>query len=401
MKILHITPSYEPAWHLGGVVRSVGQLCQGLAGLGHEVSVFTTDSGGDRRMALPADQPLKVGGVTVYYFKTDFSFKFAYSRTLGNFCSLHLKDFDIVHLTSFWCYPAIPAAISARRYRVPYLVSPRGGLVRYSMTQKALRKRLYFKLVEGRIVKHTSAIHYTAELEEEQTAYLGLKAPCFVLPNGLGLREFADLPEKDRARTNLGLPFDAAITLYLGRLHARKGLDILLKAFAKWAQGRSKALLILAGPDGGQKEQLERLAQRLGFARQVLFTGYVHPDKRNMFLRAADIFALTTYPGENFGNAAVEAMLAGVPVLVSEHVGICREVAEDGAGRVVPLKVEAVAQALQQMLSDQGKLQAMGQAAAVAARRRYDLDIVARQMATAYADILQGRRSPGLSWSDA
>ena len=102
MKILHITPSYEPAWHLGGVVRSVSQLCRGLAKLGHEVTVFTTDSGKDRRLAVPVNQPVEVGGVTVYYFKTDFFLKFAYSRSLGAACRRLIKNFDLVHLTAFW-----------------------------------------------------------------------------------------------------------------------------------------------------------------------------------------------------------------------------------------------------------------------------------------------------------
>ena len=186
----------------------------------------------------------------------------------------------------------------------------------------------------------------------------------------------------------------------MGRLHARKGLDILLAAFAKWAQACSKGLLILAGPDGGQKEQLLALARRLGVARQVLFTGYVQPDKRNLFLRASDLLALTTHPGENFGDVAVEAMLAGVPVVVSEHVGICREVQEDGSGLVVPLTIEAVSRALMEMLADPEKLRAMGQAAAAAARRRYDINRVAQLMATAYENILSGRRSPQLFWSE-
>ncbi|MGA9753779.1 MAG: glycosyltransferase family 4 protein, partial [Desulfobaccales bacterium] len=107
-----------------------------------------------------------------------------------------------------------------------------------------------------------------------------------------------------------------------------------------------------------------------------------------------------TSEDENFGNAAVEAMLSGVPVLVSDHVGICREILADGAGVVVPIEVEAVAGALVKLLSDPEGLRVMGEAAVESARRRYDIDLVARQMATAYEDILVGRRSPGLSWSD-
>jgi glycosyltransferase involved in cell wall biosynthesis len=110
--------------------------------------------------------------------------------------------------------------------------------------------------------------------------------------------------------------------------------------------------------------------------------------------------ALIAHPGENFGYAAVEAMFAGIPVLVSNHVGISREVVADGAGVAVPLTIDAVANAIIDIFSNPERLAAKGRAAAASARRRYEIDIVARQMAMAYEDILTGRRSPGLSWSD-
>jgi glycosyltransferase involved in cell wall biosynthesis len=401
MKILHVTPSYEPAWHLGGVVRSVSQLCGGLAALGHEVTVFTTDSGGDQRMEVPVNRPVEVGGVEVWYFRTEISLRYYYSPDLRKACLQRIKDFDLLHLTSFWGYPEIPAVSEAGRRRVPYVVSTRGTFLKYSMSQKAWKKWPYYCLVEKGILQRAQAIHYTAALEREGMAYLGLRPPSFVIPNGLNLAEFSTLPDAASARKALGLSPDAAVVLFLGRLHARKGLDLLIQAYARVVPDFPMMILILAGPDGGREGKLKKSAEHLGVANRVLFPGYVPPEKRNLYLRAADLSVLATHPGENFGNAAVEAMLAGVPVLVSEHVGICREVAADGAGVVVPLKVEAIAEALKRMLSDPEGLREMGRRAAESARRRYDIRVVAQMMATAYEDILTGRRSPGLGWSDA
>jgi len=400
MRILHITPAYPPAWHLGGVVRSVSQLCRGLAQLGHEVTVFTTDSGGDRRMAVPTDQPIDLEGVRVNYFKTNFFLKFCYSRALGDACRRYLKEFDLVHMTSFWSYPGVSGTRKARRWKVPYVVSTRGTLVPYSMGQKAWKKRLYFKWVEQRNLQSAAAIHYTAELEREEMSSLGLTRPSFIVPNGLGLGEFSQLPDKLSARKQLKLPRDAPVVLFLGRLHARKGLAFLLEGFSRLAVSQPQALLLLAGPDAGEESKLKEMARLMGVSSQVSFPGYIPPEKRNLYLKAADMLALTTHSGENFGNVAVEAMLAGVPVLVSEHVGICREVQADGAGMVVPLESRAIAGAIEQMLADKEGLRAMGEKAAASARRRYDIDLVARRMATAYEDILTGRRSPALSWSD-
>jgi glycosyltransferase involved in cell wall biosynthesis len=401
MKILHITPSYPPAWHLGGVVRSVSQLCRRLARLGHEVTVFTTDSGQDRRMGVPTDQPLDLEGVKVNYFKTDWFLKFCYSMALGKACRRYLREFDLVHMTSFWCYPGVSGPREARRWQVPYVVSTRGTFVPYPMGQKAWKKQLYFKWVEQRNLQYAAAIHYTAELEREEMSYLGLTRPSFIVPNGLDLGEFSQLPDKLSARKKLKLPPETPVVLFLGRLHARKGLTWLLEAFARLLKELPEALLILAGPDAGELSKLKQMVRLKGISSQVSFPGYIPPEKRNIYLRAADVFVLATHSGENFGNAAVEAMLAGVPVLLSEHVGICREVQADGAGMVVPLEVGAIAGALEQMLSDNEGLRTMGEKAAAWARRRYDIDLVARQMANAYEDILTGRRSPGLAWSDS
>ena len=100
MKILNVIPHYEPAWELGGVVRAVSELCRGLAHLGHDVTVFTTDSGRYRRLPMPVNQMVELGGVKVWYFKTDYGLKFAYSRSLKLALKRSIKEFDIININS-------------------------------------------------------------------------------------------------------------------------------------------------------------------------------------------------------------------------------------------------------------------------------------------------------------
>jgi glycosyltransferase involved in cell wall biosynthesis len=400
LKILYATPAYEPAWKLGGVVRSVSQLCRGMASLGHEVTVFTTNMDSVGRMDVPLDQPVDRGGVEVYYFKTDLGGSFAYSRAFKEACRLRLKDFDIVNLHSVWNYPALPVSAEAGRQGVPYVYHTHGGLTHYSMSIRLIRKWIYFNLFNRKIMSRASAIRYTAQMEREQTQHLAMQTPSFVIPNPLDAREFAQGPEKPAARRQWGIAPTGPVVLYFGRLDARKAPDLLLKGFALAAGRLPDTTLVFAGPDFGEEQNLKKLAVTLGISSQVLFIGYVPPERRSALLASADLLALTS-PGENFGNAAAEAMLAGMPVLVSEHVGISREVAANGAGVVTSLEVEAISQALVDMLSNIDRLAAMGRVAATAARHRYDVKVVARQMSTAYEDILTGRRSPELSWSDA
>jgi glycosyltransferase involved in cell wall biosynthesis len=400
MKILHITSAYEPAWHLGGVVRAVSQLCRGLVDLGQDITVYTTDSGLDRRMAVRANQEVEVGGVKVIYFKADYLLNYYYSSALGQACESTCQNYDLIHLASPFAYPGITAGRAARRAHLPYVISTHGSLIIKYRPKKFLKKWLYLNVFEGSNFRQASAVHFTTELEREQSDPLGRKAPGFIVPNGVDPAEFNHLPDKVLARKELGLPLDTLVVLYFGRLEPRKGLDILLKAFAKARETLThKTILMLAGPDFGQQAILQDLADKLKLSDHVVFPGYVPPEKRNALLVSVDIMALTSHQGENFGISALEGMLAGVPVLLSTNVGFYQDVLADQAGMAIPLTVEAVSQALTQMLSDPEKLRTMGKNAYRSARSRYDIKIVAKKMLMAYEDILSGRRSSGLSWA--
>jgi len=401
MKILHVIPVYEPAWQAGGgVVRAVSQLCKGLSSLGIDVTVYTTDCGIDGNSDIPLNQPVDVGGVRVFYFHSEGFRFFRYSRALKEVCRRTMKSFDIVHIASFWNYPGIPAGAEARRQDVPYLISTHGTLTPYDLNKSYLKKKLYLKLIEERNLRGTAAIHYTTEIEKEETFHMKLQSPSFIVPNGLDFREFDNLPDKDEARAQLGLSSDDIVIMFLGRLHPRKALDVFIPAFGEFALSFRNAVLLLVGPDNGHESVLRSLIGQLGLDRRVRFLGFADSERRKQLLAATDVLELVTWPGENFGYAAVEAMAAGVPVLVSKHVGICREVEADGAGCVVPVQKDTITAKLKEMLSNPERLKRMGKAAYASSRRRYDIKQVAKLMVAAYEDIITGSRSPELQWSD-
>jgi glycosyltransferase involved in cell wall biosynthesis len=399
MKVLHIIPSYEPAWHLGGVVSAVSQLCRGLVQQGLEVTVFTTDSGKDRRMPVPLHTPVELDGVNVWYFKTDLVLSFAYSRSLQKACRFLIRDFDLVHITSFWCYPGIAAVSGAKINRVPYLLSPRGSLRKGPFNYKYLRRELYFNLIEKRNIDGAAALHYTTAMERALDVFRQMKAPSFIVSDGINCDEFLKTMPTQAAKEFWGIKPGSRTVTFLGRLDQVKALDLLIRALSTGLLQERQVQLALAGPDWGEEQSLRELVRDLGLQSRVFFLGAIDPKDRNTLFAASDILALVSR-GESCGCAAQEAMAAGVPVLVSERVGIAPEIQADGAGRVVPLNVAAMARALEEMLADPEKLANMGRAAAAAAKERYDTQNVAQEMARAYEDILTGRRSPGLAWSD-
>ncbi|MCS5635550.1 MAG: glycosyltransferase [Myxococcota bacterium] len=397
MKILQVVPYYEPDFHHGGVVRSTSILCRELVKLGHEVTVYTTQDWRSSEIQ-PEGVPIDIGGVKVVYFKNRLG-GFGFGRDMLR-ATRNLDEFDIVHVAAFWQLFGLPAFSRARRAGIPTVLSPRGSLVMVRRTSAdAFKHRLFYRLLNRRLLKSASAIHFTAGLERDDAEALGLETPSFCIPNAVPMEEFRSLPDRSEARRKLGLSDSAPLVLFVGRLDRRKALDVLLRAFSRLSGRGADAVLILAGPDFGELKMLEGLSKSLKMEARVQFLGMVDAEERASLLAAADLLTLTSL-AENFGNSGTEAMAAGVAVLISDQCGVAEGVEESGVGRVVEVDEDAMVRALDEMLVDRETLRQMGARGPSFAESRYAAGKVGKNFALAYADILSGNRSAQCRWSD-
>lgn len=343
MRILHVVPSYLPAWRYGGPIRSVHGLAKAQAALGHEVEAFTTDADGPGRLAVPTGRAVDRDGVAVRYFPLGRPARLYRSPAMGRALSARVREFDIVHLHSVFLWPTWAAARAARAAGVPYVVSPRGMLVGDLIRRRgAVRKRLWIRFVERSTLAGAGAILATSRVELEEIRRLKLDlAPVAVVPNGIEVADFDPVSGPEISPQVESLIRDPYV-LYLGRVSWKKGLEPLLEAVAL----RPPVRLVIAGVDDeGQRPRLEALARSRGVEDRIRFAGPVHGPDRVALLRGARALALVS-TSENFGNAVLEAMACGVPVVVSAGVGLADEVAAAGCGFVVDRAPAAIAEAL-------------------------------------------------------
>ncbi|HEV3459556.1 MAG TPA: glycosyltransferase [Thermoanaerobaculia bacterium] len=390
MKLLHVVPTYVPAWRHGGPVAAVHGLCKALAARGHQVTVFTTDVHGAGTLDVPRGVPVAIDGVAVWYFPVAAPRRLYRSPALAAALA-GVAGFDLVHLHSVFLWPTSAAARAAERAGVPYLVAPRGMLVGDLLRRRGrLRKRLWIRLVERHTLARAAALHATSELEAQEAARLGLPLPpVYVVPNGVEAEPWDPARETALAPAVRAALARRPLLLFLGRISWKKGLDRLVAALAE-VPG---ATLALAGNDEeGYRASLDRLAAAAGVAGRVLYLGPVHGADKAGLLHGADALVLPSY-SENFGNVVLEAMAAGLPVAVTPEVGLAALVREHGAGVVTAGDPPLLAAALRRLLADPAAGKAMGCRGAAAAARELSWQVIACRMENVYARILAARRA--------
>jgi glycosyltransferase involved in cell wall biosynthesis len=301
---------------------------------------------------------------------------------------------DVVHVRGVWEDVQYRAATAARRAGVPYVVRPCGMLDPTSLRHHRWRKVAYMAWRLRRVLDRAAAIHYTTEGERAACAALRIAAPAIVEPLGLELGEFAQAATAGGAAAAAGFRRDwprlgdRPYVIFLGRLCAEKGLDVLIPAFARSRRGR--AMLVIAGPYyRGYRAGVERAVHGCGVADDVLFTGMLDAGQRSAALAGAELFVMPSRH-ENFGLAAAEAMAARLPVMVSDHVCLADDVRRAGAGAVVGLDVDAWAAELSRWLADPALRAGAADGGAHLARERYDADRVARAWLDHYGRAVRG-----------
>lgn len=380
MRMLHVVPSYLPAVRYGGPIQSVHGLCKALAARGHDVEVFTTNVDGLQDSNVPVGLPVEMDGVKVWYFPVPALRRLYWSPGMARALRHRVGGFDIVHTHSVFLWPTWAAARAARRQNVPYVLSPRGMLVRDLIRRRnRVTKQAWITLVERKNVEKAALIHFTSRIEADDASQLGLqiRKSCIV-PNGL------DMASADAVRETVMPLGELPFLLFIGRISWKKGLDRLIAALPSILDFR----LVIAGNDEERlKQKLERQAASAGVRERVSFAGPVYGEEKAALLRRARLLVLPSY-SENFGNVVLEAMAAGCPVVVTPEVGAADIVRESAAGAVFEGDAKTLGAGIRGLIADPVALERMGQKGREFVRHRYSWETVGHQMEEAYLQVV-------------
>jgi len=382
VRVLHVTAGL--AIESGGPPRVVASLMAPLSRLGIECTVFAPAPRPD------AGQLVRPEAADVRLFPPGWLARVwpGHSPQMARELRASVGRFDVVHIHEVWHHPHYAAAVASRRARVPYIISPHGTLAPRALGHKAWKKRVYTAAVQRRLLQGSGVVHAMTEVETQEVRRFRIAAPVAVIPWGIDADKFAALPPPGVFERQHPSVVGKRVVLFMGRLSAVKGLDVLVPAFARAASGRDDLFLVIAGPESGYGTEVTRLIREAGLSHRSAMVGTLHGEDRLAALAAADVFVLPSY-SEGFSVAVLEALAAGRPVVITHNCNF-PEVAACGAGFVVDPEVGQVGDALASILDQPELASQMGARARTLVEEGYTWDRVAGLFVEMYRSVLAG-----------
>ena len=335
MRILHFLPAYAPAWQYGGPILSVSRLCEGLVREGIDVRVITTNAG---LPDLPHSQlgvTQYVNGVQVIYYPVDSQKGVIQSRALVSDLSSQIPWADLLHLSSIWQPLGLSVQMAAHYFRVPVLQTLRGALGPYSWRRSWWKKVPYYWLKEKPLLQNAAALHCTTKQEARELAWLRLKPPIALIPNPLDLQQLYCHPALAyQWKSRLDLESDQPLLLVVGRLHHKKGLDLLPKALALLAD-KPWQILFIGEDEDGTAPKLRNAFNNYGLSSRCHWLDFLPAGDLVGPYNTAHLLLLPSLH-ENFGNVVVEALACGSGVVVSTHVAVAEDIVDCPGVTILP-----------------------------------------------------------------
>lgn len=286
---------------------------------------------------------------------------------------------DIVHIHGLWSPYLAAFAKSAARHRIPYVVAPHGMLEPWPLSVHAVRKSLALRSYQGRVLARASAIHATSKMEAANIERrIGADVPIFVIPNAV--RE----PDADAAHRERPTG-EKRVLLFLSRIHEKKGLDMLLRAWNK-TRPTGWRLLIVGSGEAEYEERLRAFCAA-NAVPDVEFKGHLEGLERESVFRLASAFVLPTF-SENFGNVVAEAMIRGLPVITTTGTPWSDIVAQDCGWYIEP-SLDALTGAIAEATAlDDDALRCMGERGRRYASGNFTVSAVRDALLTMYRSVL-------------
>jgi glycosyltransferase involved in cell wall biosynthesis len=335
MRILHVIRSLDPSW--GGPVEGARNITAQAKRHGVVAEVVCLDA--------PGSSWLSSWPVPVHPVGAGIA-GFGYSPRLNHWFAANIRRFDGIVVHGIWMYFSIAARKAAVHNGVPYYLFIHGALDPWFKKQyplKHIKKMVYWRLFQHKVLRDAAAVLFTSEEEKQlaHNAFHPYRCQPVVVGYGIAPPHHADA-RNDREALNQNLtalyPSLAGrrFLLYLGRIHEKKGIDLLLRSFARLRDEYVNYAVVVAGPgDPHTVSGLQKLGSALGIDDRIVWTGPLYGDAKWLALKAADAYVLPSHQ-ENFGISVVEALACGTPVLITNKVNIWREVDHAKAGLIEP-----------------------------------------------------------------
>ena len=377
MKILQVIPFFTPA--RGGSVIGPYYSSKELSKHGHEVTIITTDFEFDKEYTK------SIKGVNVIPFKCIANLAlFLYSPSMKKWLKTNIKDFDIIHMHNFRSYQNVVTHHYAKKCAIPYILQARGSLPR--IMEKQRLKKLYDWVWGNKILRDASKVIALTETEAEQYKRMSVNEDKIELvPNGIDLSEYENLPKRGEFRRKYRIKDDEKIILSLGRIHKIKGIDLLVRAFADLTKRLDNVKLVIVGPDDGFLSNLKKQIKDLKIEDRILITGPLYGENKLKAFVDTDVYVLPSFY-ETFSNTVLEALACGTPVILTDRCGIADYVKKIGC--VVEYDKDKLKHAITKILTDKGLRGKFGKEGIRVVREKFGLDRIVEQLENIYKNCL-------------
>lgn len=350
----------------------------------------TDDDGPNRRNTLPCSVFAEYEGFQRIQFRKVFDF-YKTAPDFGLWIARNAREYDLIHIHALFSFTSMAAAWAAHRAGVPYVLRPLGSLASYGINQRRpWLKRFSLAWLEEPALRSAAAVHFTSVDEMREASQTGISMKGVVVP--LGIEAFKPRDE-GLVRSKFSALMSGRYLLYLSRLDPKKNVEGLLHAFSLCAATWPDVKLLVAG-DGAPAYVggLKALARELGLTGRVVWAGHIDGELKASALAGAAMFVLPSF-SENFGIAAAEALMAGLPCVLGLGVGIARDVVAAGAGVAVAPDAGSIAAGLMQVMADTQARAVMSARAVALAQGKYSAQAMGANLVALYQDII-ARRQP-------
>lgn len=389
MKIAFVIPAYIPAYSFGGPVSVLRDLVRILRIRGDEITIYTTNAINTKMFTSLLSQEY-IEGILVKRYRVLFKIA-GYWVTPLMFKDLMKDDIDIIHVHCARSFQLDIASFVSKLRDKPLIITAHGALSAYrEMGFKIKFLHNLQNIILKFTLRHANKLTALSQIEVEQYKDMGVVDENIdIIPNGIDLSEYIDLPSKGEFKKNFNIPKDKKIILYVGRIHRGKGIDFLLKAFACLINNLNfkDVLLVVVGPDDGYLHEVQSLSGSLGISNSVLFTGFIsNKDKISAYVDSSICIYLN--PNEPFGIVSIEAAVSKLPVVVSEGTPMSEIVKRGGFGFSIKYgNILALVKTMETILKDEKLANEIGKCGREYVFENFGWDTIIDKYEMLYGDI--------------